>query len=161
VKLGTLKQAKFINLGTCCLEDKNHTFIEFFKRYTNVPSWSYEELKTYDTHIIQHIIPIKYSVKYFLQKLIKVHPTLELLIQMELNKLLDSRIIFQVIHSMWVSNMVPITKKYREIILCVDFINLNQASDKDNYPIPAMEQKIQLVSGSQMFPLLDICFGYN
>jgi hypothetical protein len=60
-----------------------------------------------------------------------------------------------------VSNLVPIKKKSGEIILCIDFQNLNRASDKDNYLVPPMEQILQLVSGSEMFSLLDGFFGYN
>jgi hypothetical protein len=37
-------------------------------------------------------------------------------------------------------NLVPVRKKFGEILLCVDFINLNRASEKDNYPVPPMEQ---------------------
>ena len=37
----------------------------------------------------------------------------------------------------------------------MDFKNLNHASDKDNYPIPPMEQILQMVSGSELFSLLD------
>jgi hypothetical protein len=57
--------------------------------------------------------------------------------------------------------MVPVRKKSGEIRLCVDFINLNQASDKDNYHVPPMEYILHLVSGSQMFSLLDEFSGYN
>ena len=31
-------------------------------------------------------------------------------------------------------------KNSGEIRLCVDFRNFNRASDKDNYPVPPMEQ---------------------
>jgi hypothetical protein len=58
----------------------------------------------------------------------------------ELEKLLDAKIIFQVRHSVWVENMVLVRKKYGEIRLCVDFRNLNRALEKDNYPVPPMEQ---------------------
>jgi hypothetical protein len=34
-----------------------------------------------------------------------------------------------------VSNLVPVEKKSGEIRLCVNFQNLNQTSDKDNYPV--------------------------
>jgi hypothetical protein len=88
-------------------------------------AWNYEDLKTYDTRIIQHIISIKDGVKIFQQKLRKIHPTLELLIQKELKKLLDVWIIFKVRNSIWVSNLVLVRKKFGEIRLCVDFINLN------------------------------------
>ena len=52
-------------------------------------------------------------------------------------------------------------EKSSEIRLCVDFINLNRASDKDNYPVPPMEQILQMVSGSELFSLLNGFSGYN
>ena len=57
--------------------------------------------------------------------------------------------------------MVPIRKKSGEIRLCVNFKNLNRASDKDNYPVAPMEQLLQMVSGSELFSLLDGFYGYN
>jgi hypothetical protein len=86
---------------------------------------------------------MKKDVKPFQQKLHRFHPSLEPLIQKELKKLLDAKIIFQVRHSTWVSNLVHVRKKTGEIHLCVDFWNLNKASEKDNYPIPPMEQLLQ------------------
>jgi hypothetical protein len=74
----------------------------------------------------------------------------------DLKKLLDAKIIFQVRHSAWVANLVPIKKKSGEIRLCVDFKNLNRASKNDNYPVPPMEQLLQTISGSEIFSLLDI-----
>ena len=69
-----------------------------------------------------------------------MHPKLEPLIQSEVKKLLDARIIFKVKHLEQVSNLVLVRKKSSEIRLYVDFRNLNRASDKDNYPVPPMEQ---------------------
>jgi hypothetical protein len=97
----------------------------------------------------------------FQQKLRKMHPKLELTVQKELNKLLSAKIIFLVRHTQWVSNLVPVWKKNGEIRLCVDFQNLNKASDKDNYPVPPMEQILQQVSSSERLSLLDGFSGYN
>ena len=52
-------------------------------------------------------------------------------------------------------------KKSGEMRICVDFQNLNRASDKDNYLVPPMEQILQMVSGSELFSLLDGFLGYN
>jgi hypothetical protein len=41
------------------------------------------------------------------------------------------------------------------------FYNLNQESKKDNYPIPSMEQILQLIFGSKMFSLLYGFPNYN
>ena len=118
-------------------------------------------MKTYDTSIIKHVIPIKACVKPYQQPLRKMHPKLEPLIQSEVKNLLDARIIFKVRHSEWVSNLVPVRKKSREIRLCMDFRNLNRASDKDNYPVPPMEKLLQMVLGSELFSLLDGFSSYN
>ena len=90
-----------------------------------------------------------------------MHPKLEPLIQNEVKKLLDAKIIFKVRHSEWVSNLVPVRNKSGEIRLCLDFRNLNRASDKDNYSVPPMEQILQIVSSSELFSLLHGFSGYN
>jgi hypothetical protein len=46
-------------------------------------------------------------------------------------------------------------KKNGDIQICIDFINLNRASEKDNFPLPPMEQILQAVSGSEMMSFLD------
>ena len=43
----------------------------------------------------------------------------------------------------------------------MDFRNLNRASNKDNYPVLPMEQILQMVSGFELFSLLDGFSGYN
>ena len=45
--------------------------------------------------------------------------------------------------------------------MCIDFRNLNKTSQKDNYPVPSMEQILQCVSGSEMLSLLDGFSRYN
>ena len=57
-------------------------------------------------------------------------------------------------------NLVPVKKKSGDIRICIDFKNLNRASLKDNYPVPAMEQILYSVSGSAMLSLLDGFSGY-
>jgi hypothetical protein len=106
--------------------------MELMSYLRNYKPRSYRELKTYDTHIIQHTIPLKFGVKPFQQELRKYDPSLGSLMYQEMKKLLDANIIFQVRHFAWVANLVPVRKKSREICLRVDFKNLNRASEKDN-----------------------------
>ena len=100
-----------MNLGKCCSPGERNKFISLFKQYKDVFAWTYEDLKTYDTNIIQHVIPIRSGIKPYQQPLRKMHPKLEPLIQNEVKKLLDARIIFKVRHSEWVSNLVLVRKK--------------------------------------------------
>jgi hypothetical protein len=56
---------------------------------------------------------------------------------------------------------VPVRKNNGDIRICVDFRNVNRASEKDNYPVPPMEQILQCVSRSETLSLLDGFSGYN
>ena len=53
INLGTEIELKYVNLGKCCSPGEKIKFISLFKQYKDVFSW------TYDTNIIQHVIPIK------------------------------------------------------------------------------------------------------
>jgi hypothetical protein len=68
-----------------------------------------------------------------------MHPRLEPWVKVDLNKMLVARIIFLVRHTQWISNLVPVRNKNGDMRLCVDLINLNKASEKDNYSMPPME----------------------
>lgn len=57
--------------------------------------------------------------------------------------------------------MVIVRKKSGEVILCVEFYNLNRASEKENYPVPSLDEVLQIVNGSQMMSFLDGYSRYN
>jgi hypothetical protein len=65
----------------------------------------------------------------------------------EVKELLDAKIIIPLRHSDWVANLVHVRKKNGEIILCVDFRNLNRSPKKDNYSLPKMKHIFQRVTG--------------
>ena len=89
------------------------------KRYTDVFAWNYEDLKDYDTSIIQHTIPIKPGEKPFRHKLRRVNPMLLPVIEKEIEKLFNAKIIVTLKFSKWVANLVPVRKNNGEIKLCI------------------------------------------
>ena len=95
------------------------------KEFYDVFSWTYDDLKVYDPGVIQHTIPIQNNAKPFKQKLRRMNPLLLPLIEKEVKKLFDAKIIVSLRFSKWLANLVPIRKKSGEIRLCVDFKNLN------------------------------------
>ena len=101
--------------------EKINRYIKLLKEYVYVFAWSYEELKTYDTNIIQHKFPLNPNVKPFRQKLRRINPALFPVIEKEVKKLLDAKIIVPLRYSSWVANLAPVRKKNGEIRLCVDF----------------------------------------
>jgi hypothetical protein len=109
------------------------------KDFPDVFAWSYEDLKVYNTRMIQNVIPIKNDHKPFKQNLRRINPLLLPLIEKEVRKFFDAKIIVSLRFSKWVANLVPIRKKSGEIRLCVYFHNLNMVSLKENYPLPNMD----------------------
>eukprot|EP00253_Pinus_taeda_P004642 PITA_04642 len=161
INLGTEQNPQNTNLGLRLSEQERTTFIRLLRKNKHVFAWNYDDLKTYDTSIIQHTIPMLPEQKPVQQKLRKIHPNLESQIKSELNKLLKAKIIFPVRHSNWVSNMVPVRKKNGDIRICIDFRNLNKASQKYNFPLPTMEQILHSLAGSELMSFLDGFSGYN
>ena len=120
------------------LESKEK-YISLLKEFIDVFAWSYGDLKVYDTNIIQHIIQVKEDEKPFRQKLKRINPLLLPLIEKEVRKLFDAKIIVFLRFSKWLDNLVLVRNKHGEIRLCVYFKNLNKVSLKDNYPLPKMD----------------------
>jgi hypothetical protein len=131
------------------------------KEFSDVFTWTYEYLRTYDTSIIEHKIPLKEETKPFRQKLRKINPMLLPVMEKEVKTLLDAKIIIPLRYSEWVANLVPVIKKNGEIKLCVDFQNLNRSYKKDNYLLPKMEHILQRVIGVDMMSTIDGFSSYN
>ena len=124
-------------------------------------AWIYDDLKVYDPGVIQHTIHVQRNVKPFKNKLRRMNPLLFPLIEKEIRKLFEAKIIVSLRFSKWLANLVPIRKKSGEIRLYVDFKNLNEVSLKDNYPLPKMDHILQRVVGFQRMSMLDGFSSYN
>ena len=137
--IGTQEEPKFVKLSSSLTNEQRVEYTELLKEFVDVFAWAYEDLKTYDTSVIEHKIPLKEEAKPFRQKLRQINPMLLPIMEKEVKKLLDAQIIVPLRYSEWVANLVPVRKKSGEIRLCVDFRNLNRSSKKDNYPLSKME----------------------
>ena len=73
-------EPKYVSLGKCCSPGERNKFISLFKQYKDVFASTYEDMNTYDTNIIHHVIPVRSGIKSYQQPLMKMHPKLEPLI---------------------------------------------------------------------------------
>lgn len=87
-----------------------------------------------------------------------MNPKLKPLVKLELEKMEKIGIIFSIIHSEWVLNLVIVRNKNGAIHLCLEFLDLSQTSLKYNYPLPNMESLLQQVTSSELISRLDIFF---
>jgi ribonuclease HI len=159
--IGTKENPRLVKLSKYLSPENKSKYAELLRKYKDIFAWSYDELRTYDTSIIEHKIPLKPGVKPFKQKLRQINPILLPVIEKEVKKLLDAKIIVPLRYSEWVANLVPVRKKNGEIRLCVDFRNLNRSSLKDNYPLPKMDHVLEKVVGANRMSMIDGFSGYN
>ena len=89
------------------------------QQYADIFSWSYSDLKTYDKGVMEHKIPLKTDAKPVIQKMRHINPMLLPIIEKEIKKLWEARIIIPLRFSNWVANIVSVRKKeWRNPHLC-------------------------------------------
>jgi hypothetical protein len=93
-------------------------YAKLMKEFPDVFSWSSDELKFYDTNVIHHVILIKEDHNPFKQKLGRIKPLLLPLIEKEVKKLFEEKIIVSLRFSIWVENLVPVRKRVEKLV-CV------------------------------------------
>ena len=97
--IGSAEHPKMVKISKSLTAEQRSRYIKLLKEHVDVFSWSYEELRTYDTTIIQHKVPLKPNVKPFRQKLRRINPALFPVIEKEVKKLLDAKIIVPIRYS--------------------------------------------------------------
>ena len=76
VNIGTTSNPKLVKLSKALPPKIKDKYISLMASFADVFAWDYSDLKTYDTNIIQHTIPIKPNQKPFRQKLRRINPKL-------------------------------------------------------------------------------------
>jgi hypothetical protein len=153
--ISTQEEPKFFKLSSSLTKEQRVEYTELLREFADVFAWTYKDLKTYDTSVIEHKIPLKGEAKPFRQKLRQINPILFPIMEREVKNLLYAQIIVPLRYSEWVSNLVSVRKKSGEIRLCVDFRNLDRSSKKNNYPFPSMEHILQRVTGAYRISMID------
>jgi transposase InsO family protein len=81
------------------------------------------------------------------------------MVEEEMKKMMDSGVI-RPSKSPWASPVVIVKKKDGTCRFCVDFRRLNDVTVKDAYPLPRIEDSLDVLQGSSLFSTLDLASGY-
>ena len=59
------------------------------------------------------------------------------------------------------ANPVLVVKSNRKWRTCIDFINLNKACPKDSFPLPRIDQLVDVTVGHELLSFMDVYSEYN
>ena len=79
----------------------------------------------------------------------------------EVDRLLEADFIREVFYPDWLANVVMVKKSNSKWRMCIDFIDLNKACPKDNFPLSRIEQLVNSTAGHKLLSFMDAFFGYN
>ena len=80
-------------------------------------------------------------------------------LKQEVEEMIDNGII-RPSASPWSSPVVLVGKKDGSLRFCIDYRKLNEATKKDSYPIPRIQDTLDTLNGSKFFSSLDFAAGY-
>lgn len=132
----------------------------FLEKNAYIFAWSSSELIGVSAEVVEHklnIIPGSQSVK---QKKRHFGPE-KYVIDKQVQELLKAGHIREVQFTTWLSNVVLVPKSTGKWRMCVDFRDLNKACPKDCYPLPRIDQMVDLTSGHELLCFMDVYQGYH
>lgn len=150
-----------INVVKTCSPLEHEIYHAIFCEFHDIFAWSYEEMWGIDSSILEHNIKMYPNVKLVQQHLRPVHPKKDAAIKAEIEKLLHVGFIYPIPLPNWVSNLVPVIKKQGTIWLWIDYMEVNKACPKYNYPTSFIDQVIDDCAGCEIFSFIDSFSGYN
>ena len=82
-------------------------------------------------------------------------------VRQEVTKLKQAGAIKVVFYPEWLANTVVVKKKSGKWRVCVNFIDLNKTCPKDPFPMPKIDQLVDVTVGHPRMSFLDVFQGYH
>nr|GEV67589.1 reverse transcriptase domain-containing protein [Tanacetum cinerariifolium] len=155
------------------VEEKS-ALIKVLKSHKQAIAWKLSDIKGINPEFCTHKILLKDDFEPAVQHQRRVNPKIHDAIKKEVLKLLDVGLIYPISNSPWVSPVHCIPKKdgftvveneENKLIptrlvtgwrLCIDYHKLNEATCKDHFPLPFMDQMLERLAGNEYYCFLDV-----
>jgi hypothetical protein len=153
--------------------------IAVLKRKKEILGWSIKDLKGISPAYCMHNIKMEEEYKLVVQPQRRLNPAVSEVVKKELQKLMAAGMIYPISNIPWVSPVHMVPKKGGMIVMkndkneliptrnvtclhmCINYRILNQATRKDHYPLPFMDQMLERLAGQAYYCFLDGYSGYN
>nr|GEY60198.1 hypothetical protein [Tanacetum cinerariifolium] len=147
-------------------------FVKVLKSHKQALAWQLFDIKGINLEVCTHKILMEDDFKPAVQHQRRVNPKIQEVIKKEVLKFLDAGLIYLISDFPWVSpvHYVPksgftiVENEENELIptrlvtgwpVCIDCRKLNDATRKDHFPLPFMDQMLERLAGNKYYYFLD------
>ncbi|GJZ99140.1 reverse transcriptase domain-containing protein [Tanacetum coccineum] len=159
------------------VKDKT-ALLKVLRSHKRAIAWKMSDIKGIDLKFCTHKILMENNVKPTVQHQRRVSPKIHEVIKKEVIKLFEAGLIYPIFDSPWVSPVHCVPKKGgitvienddNELIptrlimgwhICIDYRKLNDATHKDHFPLPFMDQMLERLAENEYYCFLDGFLGY-
>ncbi|KAI3670940.1 hypothetical protein L1987_87585 [Smallanthus sonchifolius] len=158
--------------------NEKERLLEVLKQHKRAIAWRIMDIKGINPSFCTHKILMEDDYKPVVQHQRRLNLNMQEVVKKEVIKLLDAGLIYPISYSPWVSpvqvvpkkgGMTVITNERNELIptyivtgwrVCIDYRKLNDATRKDHFPLPFIDQMLERLAGKMFYCLLDGFSGY-
>ncbi|GKD20631.1 reverse transcriptase domain-containing protein [Tanacetum coccineum] len=136
--------------------EEKAALIKVLKSHKRAITWKLSDIKGINPEFCTHKILMEEDYKPAVQHQRRVNPKIHDVIKKEVEKLLDAGLIYPISDSPW---LIP-TRLVMGWRVCIDYRKLNEATRKDHFPLPFMDQMLERLAGNEYYCFLDGFSGY-
>nr|GEZ17522.1 reverse transcriptase domain-containing protein [Tanacetum cinerariifolium] len=159
-------------------DDEKEALLKVLKSHKRVIAWKITDIKGIDPRFCTHKILMKENYKPAVQSQRRVNPKIHEVIKKQVIKLLDAGMIYSISNSPWVSPIHCVPKKrgitvvenknieliHTQLVtgwrVCINYRKLNDATRKDHFSLPFMDQMLERLARNEFYCFLDGFSGY-
>ncbi|RDY05406.1 hypothetical protein CR513_10775, partial [Mucuna pruriens] len=160
------------------LSEQEDKLLEVLRQHKQAIGWKLSDLPGINPSICMHRILMEEDIKPIRQQQRRLNPTILDVVKKEVTKLLAAGIIYPISDSQWVSPVQVVPKKSGMTVMknqqdelvptriqnswrvCIDYRRLNQATHKDHFPLPFIDQMLEKIAGKSHYYFLNGFSGY-
>ncbi|XP_060957656.1 uncharacterized protein LOC133029180 [Cannabis sativa] len=153
--------------------------LEVLKKHKKAIGWTMADIRGISPTICTHKILLEAGCSNSVEHQRRLNPVMKEVVRKEVIKWLDYGIVYPISDSSWVSPVQCVPKKGRVTVVananneliptrtvtgwrvCMDYRKLNNATRKDHFPLPFIDQMLDRLAGKEFYCFLDGYSGYN
>jgi hypothetical protein len=148
-----------VTIGANLNPEEEKELVQFLNRNKDVFAWSAKDLQGVNRDIIEHALETDERIAPKKQKLREMSEEKVKIVEAEVQRLQNAKVIREVKYPVWLANTVPVKKKNGKWRMCVDFMDLSKACKKDDFPLERVDKIVDDAANSEMLSLLDMFSG--